>query len=60
MLEITFSNGYGIDLGYLENEYVITITKNDDFTTIIEEEHIKLRSTVEEKLQSFIYKYENL
>ena len=60
MLEITFPNGYGIDLGYLENEYIITITKNDDWTHIIEEEHIKLRSMVEERLQSFIYKYENL
>ena len=60
ILKIRFPNGYGIDLGYLENEYVITITKNDDWTNIIEEEHIKPRSMVEEKLQNFIYKYENL
>ena len=60
ILEITFPNGYGIDLGYLENEFIITITKNDDWTNIIEEEHIKLRSSVEERLQNFIYKYENL
>lgn len=60
MLEITFPNGYGIDLGYLESEYIITITKNDDWTNIIEEEHIKLRCLIEERLQHFIYKYENL
>ena len=60
MLEITFPSGYGIDLGYLENEYIITITKNDDWKNIIEEEHIKLRCLIEEKLQHFVYKYENL
>ena len=60
MLNITFPNGYRIDLDYIENEYIITITKNADFTNIIEEEHIKLRSMIEEKLQKFIYKYENL
>lgn len=60
MLNITFPNGYRIDLDYIENEYIITITRNNDWTNIIEEEHIKLRTTVEEKLQKFIYKYENL
>lgn len=60
ILEITFPNGYEIDLGYLDNEYVITITKNGDWTNILEEERIKLRSTVEEKLQNLINKYEKL
>lgn len=60
ILEITFPNGYEIDLGYLDNEYVINITKNDDWTNILEEERIKLRSTVEEKLQNLINKYEKL
>lgn len=60
MLEINFPNGYVIDLGFYDGAYVITITKDDDWTNIIEEKRIKLRSAVEESLQNFIYKYENL
>ncbi len=58
MLTISFPNGYEIDLGFFENEFIITITK-DDFTNIVEERHIKLRSEIEENLQKMIYKYEN-
>lgn len=60
MLKISFSNGYEIDLGYIENKFIITITKSNDWTNIIEEQRIKLRSTVEESLQKMIYKYESL
>lgn len=60
MLKISFPNGYEIDLGFIENEFVITIAKSNDLTNIIEEQRIRLRSTVEEILQKMIYKYENL
>lgn len=62
MLKITFPNGYEIDLGFLkdDNSYIITITKDNNCVNIIEEQRIKLRSTIEENLQKFIYKYENL
>ncbi len=60
MLTISFPNGYKIDLGFVENEYSITVTKNNDWTHIVEKQPIKLRSAVEENLQKIIYKYENL
>ena len=66
MMTITFANGYEIDLGFFapeedsEKEYIITITKDDNWTSIIEQERIKLRCKVEEILQNFINKYENL
>lgn len=60
MLTISFPSGYKIDLGFIENEFVITITKHSDWANIIDELHIKLRSAIEEKLQSLVYKYENL
>ncbi len=59
MFEMSFPNGYEIDLGFVGNEYIITITKNNDWTNI-NRISIKLRSEVEECLQKIIYKYENL
>lgn len=60
MLKISFPNGYEIDLGYIENEFIITVAKDHDRTNIIEEQRIQLRSAVEEPLQKLIYQYESL
>ena len=60
MLDITFYNGYGIDLGFCDGVFIITVTKDNDWTNIIEEERISSRCMVEKKLQKLIYKYENL
>lgn len=60
MFAVSFPNGYEIDLDYLESDsvYMITVVKDNDWTNIIEERRIALRSNVEECLQSLIYQYE--
>ena len=60
MMTVTFPNGYEIDLGYYEpdDNYIITIVKDDNWNNIIEEIPVKKRSELEPILQSMIYKYE--
>lgn len=52
MLEIKYSNGYMIDVGYCENlhAFVITIVKNDDWVNILKEVEAKTDIELKRKL----------
>lgn len=61
MFTVGFSNGYEIDLGYLEDDdiYVITIVKDHDWSNIIEEIEVKKRYDIAKTLKEKILEYEN-
>jgi hypothetical protein len=52
MLEINYSNGYMIDVGYSDNlqTFVITIVKNDDWVNILKEVEAKTDIELKRKL----------
>ena len=52
MLEINYSNGYMIDVGYCESlqAFVITIVKNDDWVNILKEVEAKTDIELKRKL----------
>ena len=59
ILELGFSNGYQIDLGYIEeeNNYVITIIKDENWNNIIEEIKIEKRYEVQAMLINKILEF---
>ena len=61
MFTVGFSNGYEIDLGYLDDDdiYVITIVKDYDWSNIIEEIEVKKRYDIAKTLKEKILEYEN-
>ena len=52
ILEINYSNGYMIDVGYSDNlqTFVITIVKNDDWVNILKEVEAKTDIELKRKL----------